>query len=284
MSTIGVILAGGKGTRLFPLTNTINKHLLNVFNKPMFYYPLSTLLISGIKNILIICNPSDLNNFKKYFGNGNKIGCNIQYAVQKKSDGIVSGLKIANNFNKNKNIFLILGDQFIYSYSLQSRLMKILDGNVSTIFSTIKSNPQDYGVLKRSKNKIKIFEKPKKYISNEVIIGLYYYDQLSLSLLKNVKKSKRGEYEITSFNNILLNRRLCNIETLGRGDSWLDIGDPIRLNLASNLVKSIEESKGLMVGCPEEIAFRKKYIDRTKLGKMIKNYSPSLYKEYLKSL
>ena len=284
MNAVGVILLAGKGTRLSPITSSINKHLLNIYNKPMFYYSLSTLLLSGVSEIVFVCNEKDIDLYKSFFGNGRSIGCTFKYTVQKKSNGIVGALKLASKKIINKDIFLILGDQLIYSYSLQGRLEKVLKANSSFIFTTNKINPEDYGVLRRSKNKFKIYEKPNKFISSEVVIGLYFYKKETLNFLDKVKKSNRNEYEITDFNNLLFDKGILKIEKLGRGDSWLDIGDIDRLHLSSNLIKSLEESRGYLIGCPEEIAFRKKLINKQQLIKLCKSLPNNFYKKYLENL
>lgn len=283
MKTVGVILLGGNGKRLSPLTLGINKHLLPVYNKPMFYYSLSLLMLAGIREIVFICNKKDIFFYKKYFGNGDKLGCRFYYEYQDKPLGIAHGLKIAFNlFKKNVNIFMVLGDQFIFSYSLQNRLKKIIDSNMSAILTYNIDQPEGYGVLIKEKNNYHIVEKPDSYVSSQVVTGIYYYKRENLKYLNSIKKSIRGEFEITDLNNILLEKKYLKVFNLGRGDCWLDIGDTRRLMQASRLVESIEESNNKKISCPEEIALRQNFINKNQFASIInENNFNDDYKNYL---
>lgn len=249
----GIILAGGDGTRLLPMTSLISKQLLPVYNKPMIYYPLSVLIQSNIKEILIITKPDEKENFKKLIGDGKKWGVSIDYLIQEKPSGIAESLIIAEDWLKNSRTLLILGDNLFFGQGLKKLLKKVFKKKVgATIFGYKVSDPERYGVINFNKDKkVKsIVEKPKNPKSNWAITGLYYYDQNAPKLAKNLKPSKRGELEITDLNKEYLKKDLLDIELLGQGFAWLDTGTPDALLEASNFVKIIETRQGIPIGDP----------------------------------
>jgi len=248
MDTKGIILAGGYGTRLRPTTKIISKHLLPLYDKPMIYYPLSTLILAGIKKILLISDKSNIHNYKKLLGNGKKYGINIEYEEQVKPEGIAQSFLIGETFIKNSNCTLILGDNFFYGHKLSDKIkIKTLDG--AKIFLHPVKNPNNYGVPKIENNKIKkIYEKPKKFISNYAVTGLYQYDKNVAKYVKTLKKSKRGEYEITDLNNIYLKKGKLKYEILGKGYTWLDAGTFDDLLDASLYVRTIQQRQGILIG------------------------------------
>jgi len=249
----GIILAGGSGSRLKPLTKVISKHLLPLYDKPMIYYPLSTLIQAGINHILIITDPKNLYNYKTLLGNGKKYGLNINYEIQTKPEGIAQSFLIAEKFLKNSNCTLILGDNFFFGYGLSE---KIKNKNISgaKIFIHPVKNPNNYGVPKIVKNKIiKIYEKPSKFISNYAVTGLYQYDNNVVRYAKTLKKSKRGEYEITDLNNIYLKKKKLNYEILGKSYTWLDAGTFDDMLDASLFVRTIQQRQGFSIGNIEKI-------------------------------
>lgn len=284
----GIILSGGKGTRLYPSTLSISKQILPVYDKPMIYYSLSTLMLAGIKDILIILKPSDLNIFKNLLGNGSLLGINIQYKIQKKPNGIAEALILGEKFLDGAPSALILGDNLFYG----GKLEEILD-NISksknegaTIFAYQVNNPEQYGVIKfdnRGKP-IKIYEKPKKFVSNYAITGLYFYDNNAPKYAKDLRPSKRGELEITDLNNIYLKKKKLSVEKFGRGYAWLDTGSHDNLLDASTFIYNLEKRQGLKISCLEEISFNKKWISKKKLLKTISKLSSSSYGKYLKKV
>lgn len=285
MISLGIIMAGGQGSRLRPITLAVNKHLLPIYDKPMIYYPLSTLMLAGIKKILIIINKQDLASFKKLLGNGKKLGIEINYIIQKKSLGIADVFGLCEKYIKNKKFALMLGDNFFFGQGLSellANLQKINDG--ATIFLKEVNNPKDFGVAKISKNKItKIIEKPKKFISNYAITGLYIFDSNSLKIAKKIKKSKRNELEITDVIKIYLKRNKLNFYKLGRGTIWKDCGSTENLIYLNGLVKNLEEEGLFKIACLEEIAIKKKFISFNSLKLIdLKNKSP--YYEYINQL
>ena len=221
----GIILAGGSGSRLYPITNYTSKHLIPVYNKPMIYYPLSTLMLAGVKDILIICKSIDLNNFKKLFGNGSYLGIKIRFEIQKKPSGIAEALKIGKSFIKKSDVYLILGDNIFYGAGLQNYFETIQNNrDKSYIFGSYVKNPQEFGIVNKLKNRLKIVEKPKKPKSNIAITGLYFYPNNCLKYVSNLKRSKRGELEITDFNEILSKKNQLRLFEFGRGFAWFDCG------------------------------------------------------------
>lgn len=277
----GIILAGGSGSRLHPITKAISKQLIPIYNKPMIYYPLSCLMMAGIREILIISTPYDLPNFKQLFGNGNQFGLSLQYAEQPSPDGLAQAFIIGEDFIGKDQSALILGDNLYYGYNLDKLLQKANHNNGATIFGYNVTNPKDYGVANISNGKlISIEEKPTLPKSNIAITGLYFYDNDVIEIAKNIKPSARGELEITDVNNIYLKNNKLNLEILDRGTAWLDTGTPERLMEASQFIHAIENRQGLMVCCPEEIAYRMNFIDKHQLKCLAKNLKNE-YGKYL---
>ncbi len=269
----GIILAGGKATRFYPVTKAVSKHLLAVYDKPLIYYPLSVLLLAGIKDILIITKPSDLEAFKSLFGDGSQIGVKISYTIQNQPKGIAESFLIAESFIGDDSVCLVLGDNIFYGHNLikiLEKTAKIKTG--ATVFGYLVKDPKRYGIIEFDQHQkpISILEKPKNPPSNYAVSGLYFYDNQVVNLAKKIKPSPRGELEITDINNDYLQRKQLNIELLGRGYAWLDTGTPNSLIDASIFVKTIEERQGYKIGCIEEIAYRKGYIDKNQLLQLAK--------------
>ena len=282
----GIILAGGKGTRLFPITNVDCKQLLPIYDKPMIYYPLSTLMLSGIKEILIITNEKDETLFRDLLGNGQKFGISIEYKTQKKPEGIAQAFIIAEEFIKDNSVTLILGDNIFYGKGLINLLEKSNNNNNATIFAYPVKDPERYGVVEFNKKfeVISIEEKPKNPKSNYAITGIYYYDNTVIDKAKSIKPSKRGELEISDINNLYLEENCLNVELFGRGLAWLDTGTFDSLNEASLFIKTLENRQGLKISCPEEIAWRNGWIDDEQLMTLSKSLKKSGYGKYLISL
>lgn len=285
----GIILAGGSGSRLNPVTQSISKQLLPIYNKPMIYYPLSTLMLSGIKDILLISTPVDISNYEKLLGNGDNLGIKITYKVQPKPNGLAEAFIIGQDFIGNDDVCLVLGDNIFYGKGLpkllKNTVSKVKNTNKSIIFGYNVSNPKRYGVVEFDKdNKVKsIIEKPKKPKSNYAIVGLYFYKNDVIEIAKNVKPSARNELEITSINNEFLIQNRLNVEVMSRGYAWLDTGTFDSLLEASNFIKTIETRQGLKISCVEEIAYKYGYIDKIKLHSIADQYNNE-YGEYLKSI
>lgn len=280
----GIILAGGSGTRLHPITLGITKQLLPVYDKPMIYYPLSTLLLAGIKDILIITTPHEQENFKRLLGDGSKIGCNFQYAIQEKPDGLAQAFVIGEDFIGDDSVALVLGDNIFYGNGLGGALEHAAQQKEGgTVFAYHVHDPERYGVVEFDENQkaISIEEKPALPKSHYAVTGLYFYDNDVIEISKNVKASDRGEYEITSVNNEYLKRGKLNVELLGRGMSWLDTGTFSSLNEAGRFVQIIEERQDLKIGCIEEIAYTKGYITKEQLLELAAPLRKSGYGEYL---
>jgi glucose-1-phosphate thymidylyltransferase len=286
MITKGIILAGGHGTRLSPLTKVINKQLLPLYDKPIIFYPLSVLMLAGIKDILIITNPHEYKNFIKILGNGSNFGIKIQYIEQKKPNGLPEAFIIGEEFIKNKSVALILGDNFFYGQDFTKNFSKSLElKEGSTIFTYPVSNPQDYGVVEFENEKIKnIKEKPKKTNSNLAITGLYLFDKNVINFSKQLKPSKRKELEIVDLVKKYLKRKKLKVEFIGRGNAWLDTGSIDSLYKASQFVASIESRQGLKIACLEEIALNNKWISKSTVQQQIKFYGKCNYSEYLKKI
>ena len=283
----GIILAGGTGTRLYPITKSMNKQLLPVYNKPMIYYPLTTLMLMGIKEILIICNPYDLENFKNLLGDGSSWGISIIYKVQLKPEGLAQAFIIADNFLEGYKSVLILGDNLFYGHDFPSQLIKASKQKKGgTIFAYQVNDPKRYGVVEFDKeyNALSLEEKPKKPKSKYAVTGIYLYDESVREKVTRISFSKRGELEITDLNNIYLKEKNLKVELLGRGITWLDTGTYDSLIEAGSFIKTIESKQGLMIGCPEEIAWRNKWINSDDLLKLSKKYKKSNYGEYLINL
>ena len=283
----GIILAGGKGTRLNPLTRGVSKQILPVYDKPLIYYPLSTLMLGGIREILIITTPIDYDSFKRLLGDGRSFGIELKYAIQQKPEGVAQALLIAENFLNNGPSALILGDNIFYGNELVNILRKAdKNRNSSTVFTYPVRDPENYGVVEFDDNGSpkNIIEKPEKFISRFVITGLYYYDSSAVEMVKDIKPSKRGELEISSLNQIYLNKQQLNIQKLGRGLAWLDTGTIDNLIEASLYIRSIEHRQGLKIGCPEEIAWRFNWINDKQLQELAKPLLKSGYGKYLLQL
>lgn len=280
----GIILAGGSGTRLYPITKSISKQLLPLYNKPMIYYPLTTLMLSGIKDILIITTPRDEKIFKELFGNGNQFGINISFAIQNEPEGLAQAFIIGESFLNDNPVALILGDNLFYGNDLSTLLGKAsLQKEGATLFGYQVNDPERYGVLEFSNknNVINIEEKPINPKSNFAVTGLYFYDNNVVEYAKSLKKSPRGEYEITDLNNIYLEKNLLNAEILGRGSAWFDTGTHDSLLEASNFIYSLEKRQSLKIGSPEEVAWRKGWISDSKLENLSKDLFKNSYGKYL---
>ena len=284
----GIILAGGSGTRLYPLTKSISKQLLPVYDKPMIYYPLSVLILAGIKEVLIISNPDDLPSFKKLLGDGKKLGIQISYKEQPSPDGLAQAFIIGEEFIAGDDVCLILGDNIFYGQGFRELLAKSL-ANVkidkkATVFGYYVNDPERYGVVEFDKQAkvLSIEEKPSIPKSNFAVIGLYFYPNSVVEFAKKVKPSSRGELEITSLNQIYLDKGELKVELMGRGYAWFDTGTHESLLDASNYIQTIEKRQGLKVACLEEIAFDKGLINKATLKMHIKNYKGNAYADYLK--
>ena len=282
----GIILAGGKGTRLSPLTKIINKQLLPLYDKPLIFYPLSILMLAGIRDVLIITNPHEDENFKKILGNGSNFGIKIQYLEQNKPNGLPDAFIIGEHFIKNSSVALILGDNFFYGQGFTKRLKeKTKSDSGATIFTYQVNNPQDYGIIELKKKKVvSIREKPKKTNSNLAITGLYFFDKNVINLSKELKPSKRKELEIVDLLKAYLKRKKLKIEFMGRGSSWLDTGNADSLFETSQFIANIEKRQGLKIACLEEIALNNKWISKSIIKKQIMFYGNCYYSDYLKKL
>ena len=282
----GIILAGGSGTRLYPITRAISKQLMPIYDKPMIYYPLSVLMKAGINEILIITTPEDSESFKKLLGDGRDIGCYIHYAVQEVPNGLAQAFVIGEHFIDKDNVALILGDNIFYGTSIDNILPKCTNPDGGIVFAYHVSDPERYGVVEFDKDKkaISIEEKPKKPKSNYAVTGLYFYDNDVIEIAKNLKPSTRGEYEITDVNKEYLKRGKLKVETLDRGTAWLDTGTFSSLMHASQFVQMVEERQGLKVGSIEEVAYEQGFINKEQLLKIAEPLIKSGYGIYLKNL
>ena len=285
----GIILAGGSGTRVHPLTQVVSKQLLPVYDKPMIYYPLSVLMLAGIREILIISTPQDLPNFQRLFGNGEQLGLKISYAEQPKPEGLAQAFIIGADFIGNDSVCLILGDNIFYGAGLQTQLMeartKVEEGNDAVVFGYYVEDPERYGVAAFNANGrvTDIEEKPQHPKSNYAVVGLYFYPNSVLEIAKGVKPSARGELEITTVNQTYLEQEKLHLQLLGRGFAWLDTGTHESLSEATEFIKTIEKRTSLKVACLEEIALSKGYIDRDKLKSQIDGMK-GVYYDYLKKI
>lgn len=286
----GIILAGGAGTRLHPITKVVSKQLLPVYDKPMIYYPLSVLMLAGIRDILIISTPDDLPNYKKLFGDGKNLGLFFSYAAQPSPDGLAQAFIIGEEFIGNDDVCLILGDNIFYGAGFQKLLLdsvKIVEEQKNAVvFGYYVDDPERYGVaeIDHENNVVKIEEKPKNPKSNYAVVGLYFYPNDVIKVSKNVIPSDRGELEITSVNNAYLENSLLKLQIMSRGFGWLDTGTHESLSEADEFVKAVEKRTSLKIACIEEIAFRMKFIDLKKLEDLVKNYEKSSYGDYLRKL
>ena len=279
----GIILAGGSGTRLHPLTLAVSKQLMPVFDKPMIYYPLSTLMRAGINEILIISTPHDMPNFKKLLGNGEKIGCKFEYAIQEKPNGLAQAFVIGENFIGDDNVSLILGDNIFHGGAMDNMLSAHNEPSGGVIFAYHVKDPERYGVVDFDKNMnaLSIEEKPDSPKSNYAVPGLYFYDNSVIEIAKNIKPSARGEYEISDVNAEYLRRGKLKVGVLDRGTAWLDTGTFNSLMQASQFVQVIEERQGLKVGCIEEIAYKQGFINKQELLDIAQPFMKSGYGSYL---
>jgi glucose-1-phosphate thymidylyltransferase len=282
----GIILAGGFGTRLSPLTKSVNKQLLPIHDKPMIYYPLSILMLANIKDILMIVNPGQVSNFKNLLGDGSRYGINISYKIQSKPRGLPDAFNLGKEFIKKENVALILGDNFFYGQSLTNTFQKLSNHKVgATVFLKEVDKPENYGVAKIKKKKIiSISEKPKKFLSNKAITGLYFFDKKVCEYTSKLKPSKRGELEITDLINEYKKKKKLKYQLIGRGAIWSDAGKIEDLSNVSNYVRSVEKVQGIKIACLEEISFLKKWIDKKIIKQNIKFYGNCEYSNYLKKI
>jgi glucose-1-phosphate thymidylyltransferase len=283
----GIILAGGSGTRLYPSTMVISKQLLPIFDKPMIYYPLSTLMLAGIKDILIICTYEDISRFEKLLGDGSNLGISLRYTVQKKPEGIAQAFIIGKDFINDQPCCLILGDNLFFGHNIHKFLQqatKKIKG--ATIFAYLVNNPKNYGIVSFDDigKAISIEEKPLKPKSRYAVTGLYFYDSKVVEIAKSLKPSLRGELEITDINQYYLNKKELDVEILGRGFTWLDAGTHESMIEASQFVYTIEKRQGLKIGSPEEIAWRWKWISNSQLEEIAKSLKNNEYGKYLLNL
>lgn len=283
----GIVLAGGSGTRLYPLTKVMSKQLLPVYDKPTIYYPISTLMLAGIRDILIISTPQDTPNIQKLMGDGSELGVRFSYKVQEAPRGIPEAFILGEDFIGSDSVCLILGDNVFFGHTIPEKLNLALANLCGAhVFAYHVSDPENFGVIKFDKNfkALSIVEKPKQPESNWAVTGLYFYDNSVIDISKNLKPSARGELEITDINKVYLEKNTLGVTPLGRGIAWLDTGTYDSLLSASTFVQTIEKRQGVKISCLEEIAFRKKFIDQEQFKKVINNHKNPSYKKYLEQV
>ncbi len=283
----GIILAGGTGSRLFPMTHSVSKQLIPVYDKPMIYYPLTVLMLAGVKEILLISTPRDLPGFEHLLGDGSQWGLRISYAEQPKPEGLAQAFLIGEEFLAGDPVCLVLGDNLFYGHELAKSLLaasRRMEG--ATVFGYHTNQPEQYGVVEfdAEGNVVSLEEKPKEPKSNYAVPGIYFYDQNVVEMAKALKPSPRGELEITDLNRVYLERGELRVELLGRGTTWLDTGTPDSLADATQFVQVIQHRQGLKIACPEEVAFLQGRIDRDKLNESVEKYAKTPYGEYLATL
>ena len=280
----GIILAGGAGTRLYPITKSISKQIIPIYDKPMIYYPLSVIMLSGIKEILIISTPKDIHLYEDLLGDGNHLGIEISFEIQPSPDGLAQAFLIGEEFIGNDNVCLVLGDNIFYGYGFTKILTKATElKDEAIVFGYYVNDPERYGVVEFDVNGkvLSIEEKPEKPKSNYAVTGLYFYSNDVIQKAKGLKPSKRGELEITDLNKLYLNENKLNVELLGRGFAWLDTGTHESLLQASNYVSTIEQRQGLKIACIEEIAYKMEFIDKEQLIKLGEELNKNQYGQYL---